>query len=186
MSRSTTEQKLLLDGSYFLTGIFAKWVTNFEEGRLVPVPSKVKGAALLKACVRLTSQSFSFQVVQHERQWTWRLYPRDAKPIKVGFITSHVSKEGFMKAGVPEAVAVGVGDGKRGDGLNFHCVETKGAVVTIYIQVPAAPSADDESYVLRTDTEDHYQIWYTKEDTGVQCVGGDNINLSNYKKYLPA
>merc|ERR1712232_1174839 len=171
-----------------VSGIFNKWCTNDPSGRLVPVPATTPGTALLRYCVRMASDSFSFMVVEGGKRgyddFTWRLYPRDAVPIKLGFIKSHVSKEGMLTSGDPNAVPVGRGDLKVGHGLNFHVLEKKGTVVTIWVEVPAiddgGPHLD-----LNTSTADKCRVWYTKEDNGIQQSGGDMMDLSKYRKWLP-
>jgi hypothetical protein len=170
----------------YLTGPWSKWKTNFADGLLEPVPTKSNSIALLKLCVQLTSQSFTFQVITDTHAWNWHLYPRDAKPIKIGFISSHVSKEGLLKAGNKDAAIVGRGDKKLGHGVNFHVVEKPGTIVTVWIEVPAKQEASGTGLTLRTDTVEGARVWYTVEDTGLQCAAGDGINLSSYKKYLPA
>lgn len=170
----------------YLTGPWSKWKTNFADGLLEPVPTKSTSIGLLKLCVQLTSQSFTFQVITDKHKWDWHLYPRDAKPIKIGFISSHVSKEGLLKAGNKDLAIVGCGDQKKGHGINFHVVEKPGTTVTVWIEVPAKPAASGVGLSLRTDTAEGARVWYTVEDTGLQCAAGDGINLSSYKKYLPA
>lgn len=181
---STDETKFALVEDVYLTGPWSNWKTNSKDGLLEAVPTTSTTVGLLKLCVRLTSQSFSFQVITDKLKWDWHLYPRDAKAIKIGFISTHVSKEGFLRAGSKDAV-IGLGDKKLGHGVNFHVVEKPGTVVTVWIEVPTKP-AGAEGLALRTDTTDGARIWYTVEDTGVQCVAGDGINLDRYKKYLPA
>ncbi|CAJ1339229.1 unnamed protein product, partial [Effrenium voratum] len=118
-----------------LTGNFADWRTDFAPTRLRPVSCDEGSRLHLCACLRLTSQSFSFQVVCAEKSWTWRFYPRDAKPIRF----THVSKEGRLVAGERDAVVVAIGDMRAGHGLNFHVVEKPGVVVTIWVEVCALP-----------------------------------------------
>jgi hypothetical protein len=116
--------------------------------------------------------------------FTWRLYPRDAVPIKLGgFIKTHVSKEGWLTNGDPSAVAVGLGDLKIGHGLNFHVLEMEGTVVTIWVEVPAIDDGVSQ-LELNKDTADGCRVWYTKEDTGIQNCGGDMMDLRKYRKYL--
>jgi hypothetical protein len=170
----------------YLTGIFSKWKTDFADGLLEPVPTKSDSIALLKLCVKLTSQSFTFQVITDKHKWDWHLYPRDAKPIKIGFISSHVSREGLLKAGNKDVAIVGRGDKKLGHGLNFHVIEKPGTIVTVWVEVPAKRAASGTGLSLRTDTVEGARVWYTVEDTGLQCAAGDGMNLSSYKKYLPA
>jgi hypothetical protein len=179
-------ERFTLTEPVYLTGPWAKWGTSFADGLLEPVPSKSTSTALLILCVRMTSQSFTFQVITPERKWDWHLYPRDAKPIKIGFISSHVSKEGLLKAASPDNAIVGLGDQKLGHGINFHVVQKPGTIVTVWVEVPTKTSGDGNSMILRTDTASGARIWYTLEDTGVQCVAGDGINLERYRKYLPA
>lgn len=163
--------------SLHLTGNFAEWATDFAPCTLRQVPSAKEGAARLRTCVKLTSQSFSFQVVCKQKQWNWRLYPRDAKPIRF----THASKEGRLKPGEPEAVVVGLGDLKAGHGLNFHVIEEeyRGSTVTIWVEVPVKASGG--GVALRTDTVQGAKVWFTMEDTGVQYKGGDGVDLNKYK-----
>jgi len=166
-----------LKDSFHLTGTFAKWVTDFAPSRLEQVPSGREGVARLKICIKLTSQSFSFQVVSAEQKWTWRLYPRDAVNIRF----THVSKEGKLNAGNPDEVIVGLGGSKAGHGLNFHVIEAAGVVVSIWIEVPVQDSRKEPSVLEpRYDTVDGARVWYTLEDTGVQYTGGDNVDLNKY------
>merc|ERR1712061_780117 len=86
-----------------LTGSFAKWSTKFPESRLLPAQAlSPEGTVRLRLCVRLTSASFSFQVVTAEREWSWRFYPRDAQNIRF----TNVSRAGLLKEREPGAVAV--------------------------------------------------------------------------------
>jgi hypothetical protein len=181
---STEESKFALVEDIYLTGPWSNWKTNSKDGLLEAVPTAATTTGLLKLCVRMTSQSFSFQVITDKLKWDWHLYPKDAKPIKIGFISTHVSKEGFLRAGNKDAL-IGLGDKKLGHGINFHVVEKPGTVVTVWVEVPTK-LASAEGLALRTDTTEGARIWYTVEDTGVQCVVGDGINLDRYKKYLPA
>eukprot|EP00434_Breviolum_minutum_P004889 symbB.v1.2.004313.t2/scaffold188.1/size279614/2 len=64
-----------------LTGKFANWRTDFAPSRLRRVALE-KDTLRLAMCLRLTSQSFSFQVVSPSKGWNWRLYPRDAQPLR--------------------------------------------------------------------------------------------------------
>mmetsp|Transcript_82614 Transcript_82614/g.242436 ORF Transcript_82614/g.242436 Transcript_82614/m.242436 type:complete len:304 (+) Transcript_82614:80-991(+) len=171
---------LELTESLHLTGNFAKWSTNFPQAQLQPVPSGSASTARLKLCVKMTSMSFSFQVVSSKRQWNWRLYPRDAQPLK----WAHVSQEGRLQSDKPDAVAVGVGDLNTGHGLNFHVVEEDPTTVTIWVEVPV--SSAEDGLVLQTGTATGARVWYTKEDTGVQFVGGDGVDLNKYKWMRPA
>lgn len=185
--KKSTAELLLLSQDICLTGPWSKWATDFPNATLEPVPADAKkGTALLRLCVKLTSQSFSFQVITDELKWKWHLFPRDAVPIRIGFICSHVSKEGLLKAGEEDLAAVGLGNDKLGHGINFHVMEKVGTVVTIWVEVPSNRSDDGECLKLRTDTVEGSRIWYTLEDTGVQLNAGDGINLSRYKSYLPA
>lgn len=178
---------LLLSDDICLTGPWSKWATSFPNATLEPMPTnEANNTALLKLCVKLTSQSFSFQVITDERKWKWHLFPRDAVPIRIGFICSHVSKEGLLKAGKEDPAIVGLGNDKVGHGINFHVMEKVGTVVTIWVEVPSTLSAAGDSLKLRDDTVEGARIWYTCEDTGVQLAAGDGINLSRYKSYLPA
>merc|ERR1711865_813488 len=138
---------------------------------MTPVPSRKPGFQLLRLCVRLTSESLTFAVVSGQRQWAWRLYPRDAVPIRIGFIRSHVSKEGMLTCDGPDAVIVGLGNLSIGHGLNFHVLEKDGAVVTVWVELPVSENNGVDE--LRTDTADGAKVWYTNEDTGIDHVGGD-------------
>jgi hypothetical protein len=185
-------EKYMFQEDIYITGPWPpqKWAPTGgackPEALLEPMPSSSQSVAMLRIGVKLTSQSFTFQVITQERKWDWHLYPRDAKPIKIGFISSHVSKEGLLKAGEKDFAVVGLGDQKLGHGINFHVVEPPGTTVTIWVEVPAKPSGDGKTLKLRTDTAEGARIWYTVEDTGVQLVAGDGINLERYRKYLPA
>lgn len=181
---SFDNEKLMQDDIY-LTGTWANWSSDFPEGWLEPVQGGSKGTALLKLCVKLTSQSFTFQVITPEHDWKWHLYPHGATPIKIGWISSHVSKEGLLSEGLKDHAVVGLGNDKLGHGVNFHVVEKPGTTVTIYVQVPSKPSDDGTALALRTDTVEGACIWYTVEDTGLQLTAGDGVNLSWYKSYLP-
>eukprot|EP00439_Symbiodinium_sp_Y106_P079736 s727_g18.t1 len=175
---STEELKPRLRTRLHLTGTFADWKTSFALSRLVQVPKsdgQREDVVRLKLCVKLTSQSFSFQVVSPEKDWSWRLYPRDAQPMRF----THVSKEGRLVAAQPAAVAVAVGDLNAGHGLNFHVVEKEGDIVTVWIEVPVQPPSAD---VVEVDFQGAgARVWYTLEDTGVQYTGGDGIDLDRYK-----
>merc|ERR1719263_2638818 len=125
--KESTAEFLLLSDAVCLTGPWSKWATAFPNATLEPMPANAKkGTALLKLCVKLTSQSFSFQVITDERKWKWHLFPRDAVPIRIGFISSHVSKEGLLKAGKQDPAIVGLGNDKMGHGINFHVIEKAG------------------------------------------------------------
>ena len=103
-------------------------------------------------------------------------------PIRIGFIRSHVSKEGMLTCDDPDAVIVGLGNLSIGHGLNFHVLEKEGAVVTIWVELPIF---ENKGVVeLRTDTADGAKVWYTNEDTGIDHVGGDGMDLSKYRKWL--
>jgi len=174
---------MLTEEPLHLTGIFTKWKTDFPGGKLIPMPQRRPGFALMKICVRLTSESLSFAVVSGSRGWAWRLYPRDAVPIKIGFIKSHVSKEGMLTRGQPDAVAVALGNLEKGHGLNFHVLEKEGVVVTIWVECPATQERNE--LFLNADTAEGAHVWYTREDTGVNHHGGDQMDLSKYKRWLP-
>lgn len=161
----------------YLTGAWAKWATNLAAGKLIQVPAP-EGFARLRLCVKMTSQSFSFQVVSADRGWKWRLYPRDAKNLKF----THVSKEGKLSPGDPDAVVVALGDLKAGHGLNFHVLESDGAIVTVWLEVPVRSTGD--ALVLKDDSPAGYRVWYTLEDTGVQYTGGDGIDLNKYSSWV--
>mmetsp|Transcript_61253 Transcript_61253/g.138189 ORF Transcript_61253/g.138189 Transcript_61253/m.138189 type:complete len:291 (-) Transcript_61253:91-963(-) len=165
--------ELLLLETFYLTGKFAGWSASFPEGRLMQDSAR-EGMARLRLCVRLTSSSFSFQVVSSKRQWTWRLYPKDAKNIRF----THASKEGHLQVGDPDAVVVGVGNLKVGHGLNFHIVEPEGTVLTVWVEVPVSVIPDG---LALEDLGQGARVWYTIEDTGVQYTGGDGIDLMKYK-----
>jgi len=185
--KKSSAEFLLLGDEVCLTGPWSKWATDFPNATLEPMPTIAeKGTALMKLCVKLSSQSFSFQVITDERKWKWHLFPRDAVPIRIGFICSHVSKEGLLKAGKEDLAVVGLGNDKVGHGINFHVMEKVGTVVTIWVEVPSTLSTAGDALKLRSDTVEGTRIWYTLEDTGVQLVAGDGINLSRYKSYLPA
>ncbi|CAK9055944.1 unnamed protein product [Durusdinium trenchii] len=157
-----------------LTGTFAEWRTDFAPSRLRRVALE-QDTLRLAMCLRLTSQSFSFQVVSPSKGWTWRLYPRDAQPIRF----THVSKEGKLVAGEANAVAVAVGDMRAGHGLNFHVVEQTGAVVTVWVEVPV--SQEQDFLTVRFDSNRAVRVWYTLEDQGVQYEGGDGVDLEKYR-----
>mmetsp|Transcript_6413 Transcript_6413/g.11741 ORF Transcript_6413/g.11741 Transcript_6413/m.11741 type:complete len:244 (-) Transcript_6413:55-786(-) len=162
-----------------LTGNFADWSTSFAPSRLQQVPwddGERKGRVRLKLCVELTSQSFSFQVVSPDRDWDWRLYPRDAQRLS----WAHVSKEGRLVANEPGAVPVAVGDLATGHGLNFHVVERADYIVTVWVEVPTRPSEKQETVDLDFAGSGS-KVWYTVEDTGVQYKGGDGVDLDRYR-----
>jgi len=186
--KESTADKLLLKEDIVLTGPWAKWSTNFPNAVLEPVPTDAKNvkSALLKMCVKMTSQSFTFQVITDKRQWKWHLFPKEAVPIRVMFMTTHVSKEGLLTEGKKDAAKIGLGDDKLGHGVNFHVMEKTGTIVTVWVEVPAKKSADGTHLVLRTDTVEGARIWYTYEDTGITLTQGDGMDLSTYKSYLPA
>ncbi|OLP96354.1 hypothetical protein AK812_SmicGene21422 [Symbiodinium microadriaticum] len=160
---STEELKPRLRTRLHLTGTFADWKTSFALSRLVQVPKsdgQREDVVRLKLCVKLTSQSFSFQVVSPEKDWSWRLYPRDAQPMR-------------------QRVAVAVGDLNAGHGLNFHVVEKEGDIVTVWVEVPVQPPSAD---VVEVNFQGAgARVWYTLEDTGVQYTGGDGVDLDRYK-----
>lgn len=158
----------------YLTGTFASWATDFKQTHMTQVASTTEGTAKLRMCLKLTSQSFSFQVVSAKREWNWRLYPRDAKNIRF----THASKEGRLKPNEPNAVIVGLGDLKAGHGLNFHVIEEAGVIATVWIEVPV--TSTPSGLVVRTDTAAGARVWYTLEDTGVQYLGGDGVDLNKY------
>jgi len=89
-----------------------------------------------------------------------------------------------LQSDKPDAVAVGVGDLNTGHGLNFHVVEEDPTTVTIWVEVPV--SSAEDGLVLQTGTATGARVWYTKEDTGVQFVGGDGVDLNKYKWMRPA
>eukprot|EP00435_Cladocopium_sp_Y103_P014371 s1007_g3.t1 len=142
-----------------LTGNFANWRTDFAPSRLRRVALE-KDTLRLRMCLRLTSQSFSFQVVCPTKDWSWRLYPRDAQPIRF----THVSKEGKLVAGNADAVAVAVGDLRAGHGLNFHVLERSGAVVTVWVEVPVV-SKDEGTLDIQFESR-RARVWYTLEVEG--------------------
>ena len=156
-----------------LTGKFANWRTDFAPSRLRRVALE-KDTLRLAMCLRLTSQSFSFQVVSPSKGWNWRLYPRDAQPLRF----THVSKEGRLVAGNANAVAVAVGDMRSGHGLNFHVLEQSGVVVTVFVEVPVV--SKEGAVEIQFDGQ-AARVWYTLEDTGVQYEGGDGVDLESYK-----
>mmetsp|Transcript_138554 Transcript_138554/g.254856 ORF Transcript_138554/g.254856 Transcript_138554/m.254856 type:complete len:392 (+) Transcript_138554:93-1268(+) len=160
-----------------LSGVFTDWKVNQENARLQPVWIEEPGAdvARLRLCVQMSSQTLSFCVVCAPRGWKWRLYPRDARNV----FGTHASKQGRLRPDQPDAVAIAVGDKWKGHKLNFHVVEDVGTVVTIWVEVPLK-RGDDGQVCLRFSTARGARVWYTKEDTGVQCVGGDGIDLSKY------
>ncbi|CAL1174301.1 unnamed protein product [Cladocopium goreaui] len=160
-----------------LTGNFADWRTDFAPSRLRRVALE-KDTLRLAMCLRLTSQSFSFQVVCPTKDWSWRLYPRDAQPIRF----THVSKEGKLVAGNADAVAVAVGDLRAGHGLNFHVLERSGAVVTVWVEVPVV-SKEEGTLDIQFESR-RARVWYTLEDSGVQYEGGDGVDVDKYK-YTP-
>lgn len=170
--------KPVLSEQLHLTGKWAQWLTNEPSARLVQdFTHDRQGTALLRLCVKLSSQSFSFQVVSPSRDWTWRLFPNDAKAHWMG----HFSKEGQLLAGQRDQVPVGIGDGKKGHSLNFHVVESTDAVATIWVEVPV--QSDGAQQHLQPNAEG-YRVWYTLEDTGVQLTAGDGIDLNRYKYLL--
>lgn len=171
---------LELTESLHLTGNFARWSTSFPQTQLQPVPSGAANVARLKLCVKMTSMSFSFQVVSSKREWSWRLYPRDAQPLR----WAHVSKEGRLKPDDPDAVVVGLGNLENGHGLNFHVVEEEPQTVTIWVEVPV--SSTEDGLVLQAGTAEGARVWFTREDTGVQFTGGDGVDLNRYKWMRPA
>lgn len=164
-----------------LAGTWTKWSTNLPKAQLQHVPGSSESVARLSLCAKLTSMSLSFQVVSAKKAWAWRLFPRDAKPAMWG---AHVAKEGKLSEGIPDAVIVGLGDSKKGHGLNFHIIEAEGTIVTVWVEVPVRKNNDELE--LRHDTVDLARVWYTREDTGIQITAGDGIDLNKYKKYLPA
>ncbi|OLP96355.1 hypothetical protein AK812_SmicGene21421 [Symbiodinium microadriaticum] len=144
-----------------LTGKFANWETTFAASKLQQVPA-VEGQSQervrLKLCVKLNSQSLSFQVVNPEKDWSWRLYPRDAQPLRF----THVSKEGKLVANDPDAVVVAIGDLKAGHGLNFHVVEEPGSIVTVWVEVPIVPVPGEDAVDLDFEGPGA-RVWYTVE-----------------------
>lgn len=179
-SSAEARTSLMLVESIHLTGNWAKWLTNHGPAKMTQMnsgssSSLPEGVVRLHLCLTMNSQSFSFQVVSAKHQWNWRLYPKDAKPVW----GMHVSKEGKLTDGSPDAVSVGRGDGKLGHGLNFHVVESAGAVVTIWVEVPV--KAGHGGVELRIDDAKGCRVWYTKEDTGAQLTAGDGVDLAKYK-----
>lgn len=164
-----------LKTALFLTGNFAKWATDFAPCRLQEVSCR-EDVFRLRVCLKLTSQSFSFQVVSAEKQWKWRLYPRDAQNIRF----THVSKEGKLVPGNPDAVVVGLGDLKAGHGLNFHVLESPDTIVTIWVEVPVKPAIEPDMMEVDYTTVAGSKVWYTCEDSGVQYSGGDGVDLNKY------
>lgn len=158
----------------YLTGIFTKWKVNQESARL-QFGEPGADVARLRLCVKMSSQSFSFTVVCAPRGWAWRLYPRDARNV----FGTHASKEGRLRPEQPDAVAIAVGDKWKGHKLNFHVVEDVGTVVTIWVEVPLKKGPDGQVSLVFS-TAEGARVWYTKEDTGVQCEGGDGIDLKKY------
>jgi len=168
----------------YLTGNWAKWETSYPQGQLTPYPTPMEGTALLRLCVKMTSESFSFQVVSSKRVWAWRLYPRDAQLIRIHFIKTHISKEGMLTCGNHDAVVAGIGNDKVGHGLNFHVLEAPGTIITVWVQVPARKGRGDV-LELRADASEQLRVWYTREDTGVNCSAGDGYDLTKYREFLP-
>mmetsp|Transcript_69637 Transcript_69637/g.121125 ORF Transcript_69637/g.121125 Transcript_69637/m.121125 type:complete len:380 (+) Transcript_69637:102-1241(+) len=161
----------------YVAGVFTGWSVEEEYARLQPALIKEPGAdvARLRLCVQLSSQSFTFCIVCARRGWNWRLYARDARNV----FGTHASKEGRLWSDQPDAVAIAVGDKWKGHALNFHVVEDAGTIVTIWVEVPLK-RADNGQVFVNFYTARGARVWYTKEDTGVQCRGGDGIDLSFY------
>eukprot|EP00747_Dinoflagellata_sp_TGD_P168182 gnl/TRDRNA2_/TRDRNA2_193975_c0_seq1.p1 gnl/TRDRNA2_/TRDRNA2_193975_c0~~gnl/TRDRNA2_/TRDRNA2_193975_c0_seq1.p1 ORF type:complete len:312 (+),score=62.28 gnl/TRDRNA2_/TRDRNA2_193975_c0_seq1:33-968(+) len=170
----------LLQEPIHLVGSFTNWATNCAETRLQPTAdSGNESIARLQLCVQLTSVSFSFQVVSAVHGWNWRLYPADAKPNRWG---AHASMEAKLKSDSRDAVVVAVGNSKEGHGLNFHIIESSGAVVTIFVEVPVC-SSPSGPLKLRTDTTEGVRVWYESGAAGsdIQYSGGDGVDFSKYK-----
>mmetsp|Transcript_39509 Transcript_39509/g.122554 ORF Transcript_39509/g.122554 Transcript_39509/m.122554 type:complete len:397 (-) Transcript_39509:54-1244(-) len=169
------ERAEALQEALYLSGQWAQWSTGHPDARLVALPQEREGVARLRCCVKMTSPTFSFQVFSSRRSWQWRLYPRDAK----GPRFSHNSKGGRLVEGQRDAVAVALGDRRRGRGRSFHVVEEGAAkdpvVVTVWVEVPACLKPD--GLALDAETVEGARVWYTKEDTAVQYTGGDGVAL---------
>lgn len=173
----------------YVTGPFSSWKLDQDDGQLQLAARHAsagstspprEGIMRFRLCVQLSSMSFSFQVVNPVKKWTWHLYPRDAV-LKVWGL--HVSKEGRLWADNPDAVAVGLGDLKAGHQKNFHVMEPPGTIVTIWVEVPVIPVAVGDGMTVDYGTADGCRVWYTLEDTGVNCVGGDGIDLNKWKRF---
>lgn len=173
----------------YVTGPFSSWKLDHDDGQLqlaarhAPAgssPPPGEGIMRLRLCVQLSSMSFSFQVVNPAKKWTWHLYPRDAV-LKVWGL--HVSKEGKLWPDNPDAVAVGLGDLKAGHQKNFHVMEPPGTVVTIWVEVPVISAVGGDGMTVDYNTALGCRVWYTLEDTGVNCVGGDGIDLNKWKRF---
>jgi hypothetical protein len=173
----------------YLTGGFCSWKLDDAHGQLHlaarqasagSTPPPGDGIMRLRLCVQLSSMSFSFQVVNPTKKWSWHLYPRDAV-LKVWGL--HVSKEGRLWPDKPDAVVVGLGDLKNGHQKNFHVIEPAGTVVTIWVEVPVIPVSGSDGMTVDYSTAQGCRIWYTLEDTGVNCCGGDGIDLNKWKRF---
>jgi len=158
-----------------LSGLPNSWSLTTEG--LCFIPDSSHGTARQRLCVKLTSNSFSFQVISAVQLWDWRLFPRDAV-LQYQHFGVHASTEGQLKCDDKDAVAVahcGRVDSKRGHGKNFHILEPAGTVVTLFVEMGSPCDGQPKEF----------RMWYTREDTGVTFSGGDGIDLSKYKKWIP-
>lgn len=171
----------VLNEPLHLTAESLNWATDLAESRLEEVRCHVEGSLRLKLCVRLISETFSFQVISAVRQWAWRLYPRKGTNPQ-----SAVSKSSVLVPNSPDAVSVASGSrSKEADGMQFHVVESEGAIVTVWVEVPVLTAADGTLDLSASPGAAAlgFRVWYTNEDTGVRLEAGDGVHLSKWHRW---
>lgn len=179
----------IMEDAIYLTGPWKGGDWKLEtKAKLLPCPGAPPGMLRMCVCVKLTSQSFSFQVVAPSQDWNWRLYPRDGK----NHFGTHVNSQGIMVAGNKNKVIVGVGDKKKGHALNMHVIDfdqkTREVIVTIYIELPVKPGIESGNIRLDTTTEprEPCRAWFENAESEPIIEAGDGYDIDKYRSKFAA